>query len=134
MFRVSREINFSYGHRLLNHPGKCARLHGHNGRVLIEVASDKLNAQGMVVDFYDIKETAGNWIDEVLDHHMILWDQDPLVPVLQKIGEWPVLMKESPTAEAIARWIFEEVRAKGLPVTKLTLWETENSFAVYEKQ
>ena len=35
MFRVSREINFCYGHRLLNYPGKCCHLHGHNGKLTI---------------------------------------------------------------------------------------------------
>ena len=32
MFRVTREITFCYGHRLLNYDGKCRHLHGHNGR------------------------------------------------------------------------------------------------------
>ena len=40
-------------------------------------------------------------------------------------------MKENPTAEALARWVFEEARKMKLPVTRVTLWETENSFAVY---
>ena len=35
MFTVSREIDFCYGHRLLNYAGKCRHLHGHNGRVVI---------------------------------------------------------------------------------------------------
>ncbi len=54
MYSVIREIHFSYGHRLLNYKGKCANLHGHNGRVQIEVSSEKLNSLGMVMDFYEI--------------------------------------------------------------------------------
>jgi hypothetical protein len=30
MFTVTQELRFCYGHRLLEHPGKCGRLHGHN--------------------------------------------------------------------------------------------------------
>ena len=41
MFRVTRQIDFCYGHRLLNYEGKCRYLHGHNGRavIVIEVAA-----------------------------------------------------------------------------------------------
>ena len=37
MYRVTTEINFAYGHRLLDYNGKCAHPHGHNGRVEIEL-------------------------------------------------------------------------------------------------
>ena len=30
-YQVTKTIEFSYGHRLLNHNGKCRYLHGHNG-------------------------------------------------------------------------------------------------------
>ena len=133
MYRITREIHFSYGHRLLNYEGKCARLHGHNARLLIELSSEKLNPQGMVMDFYQIRETVGAWIDQTLDHQMILSEKDPLVRVLQEAGEPVVLMKESPTAEALARWIFTEVRKMRLPIYKVTLWETETSSAVYHE-
>ena len=133
MYRVTRQIHFSYGHRLIDYEGKCARLHGHNARVLIEVSSEKLNHQGMVMDFYKIKEEIGKWIDETLDHRTILAEKDPLVRLLQKAGEPVVLMKENPTAEALAKWIFDEARKKHLAVARVTLWETENSCAVYHE-
>ncbi len=131
-YAVGREIHFSYGHRILGHKGKCARLHGHNGRACVEVSSGKLDSLGMVVDFYQIRETIGKWIDETLDHRMILCEKDPLVEVLQKAGEPLVVMKENPTAEAMAKWIFEEARKKSLPVSRVTLWETDSSFASYQ--
>ncbi len=133
MFSVPRQIHFSYGHRLLDHPGKCANLHGHNGRVEIELSSERLDTQGMVMDFYKIREALGTWIDETMDHKMILWEKDPLVPVLEKAGEPVVKMKENPTAEALARWIFQEARKKRLPVSKVTLWETANACASYHE-
>lgn len=130
---VIREIHFSYGHRLLNHPGKCARLHGHNGRVQIEISSEALNDQKMVMDFYEIRSVIGKWIDETLDHRLILGKKDPLVEILKKTGESIVVIEENPTAEVLAKWIFEEAQKKKLPVTKITLWETETSAATYSK-
>lgn len=133
MYTVGREIHFCYGHRLVNHPGKCARLHGHTGRAVIEFRDAALNAQGMVLDFFEIKKTIGQWIQDHLDHRMILSARDPLVPVLKDRGEELVVIDENPTAENLARRIFLEARKMGLPVARVTLWETENSFAVYEE-
>ena len=50
-YRVAKEIAFCYGHRLLDYAGKCRHLHGHNGRAVITLESDRLDALGMVVDF-----------------------------------------------------------------------------------
>ena len=52
MYRVTREIQFCYGHRLLNYDGKCKYMHGHNGRAIIAIEADKLDDRGMVLDFY----------------------------------------------------------------------------------
>ena len=62
--RVTASIDFSYGHRLLGHRGRCRRLHGHNGRLEVEVAAGALDDLGMVVDFADIKRSVGAWVDE----------------------------------------------------------------------
>src|SRR6185437_11353099 len=56
MYRVSREIAFCYGHRLLNYDGKCRHLHGHNGRAVITLQGAGLDRCGMLVDFGEIKE------------------------------------------------------------------------------
>ena len=132
LFSVTREIHFSYGHRLLNYQGKCANIHGHNGRLILEFSSPKLDHQNMVIDFYKIKEVMGAWVQNTIDHKLILWEKDPLAKLLQKSGETFVLIKENPTAEALAKWIYEEARKKRLPISKVTLWETENSCATYE--
>jgi len=132
MFKVAKMIYFNYGHRLLGDHSKCSHLHGHSARVEIEMASPKLNPKGMVVDFFDIKRTIGEWIDRELDHKMILWSKDPLAKLLKKAGEPVVLVGENPTAEMLARWIFREARRMKLPVSKVTLWENQDSAAVYE--
>lgn len=134
MYSVIREIHFSYGHRLVGHQGKCRHVHGHNGRVQIEVAAEKLDALGMVVDFSEISRTIGKWIDENFDHVLILWDKDPLVPVLSERGEKILVVAENPTAEYLARRIFEEARKMKLPVARVVVWETNDSSASYSDQ
>ncbi len=131
MYTVIREIHFSYGHRLVGHQGKCRHVHGHNGRVQIEVAAEKLDALGMVVDFSEISRTIGKWIDENFDHVLILWEKDPLVPVLNERGEKILVVAENPTAEYLARRIFEEARKMKLPVARVVVWETNDSSASF---
>ncbi len=132
MYQVIREIHFSYGHRLVGHAGKCRHVHGHNGRVQIEVASEKLDKLGMVIDFSEISRTIGKWIDENLDHVLILWEKDLLVPILKEKKEKFLTVPENPTAEFLARWIFEEARKMKLSVSKVTFWETNDSCASYQ--
>lgn len=133
MFRVTKEIWFCYGHRLLNYHGKCAHLHGHNGKAVITVEAETLDDLGMVVDFSLLKKTLGTWIDDTLDHTMLLHEDDPVVPVLKKQNERHYVMNVNPTAENIAKLIFDTAKAKGIPVVEVTLWETENSFATYRE-
>ena len=131
MYRVTEIADFCYGHRLLRYKGKCDHLHGHNGRVEIELASPSLNEQSMVVDFSDISRIVKEWIDQNLDHRMLLHRDDPLVAVLKKHDEPLFLMDSDPTAEAIAKVIFDYAMSRGLRVSKVRLWETPGSVASY---
>jgi 6-pyruvoyltetrahydropterin/6-carboxytetrahydropterin synthase len=133
MFRVTREIHFCYGHRLLNYNGKCRNLHGHNGKAQIVMESAGLDSLGMVVDFGHIKKVVQTWIDDTLDHKMILHRDDPVLPDLRARNEPVVVVDVNPTAENIARMIFDYAVSQGLPVVEVTLWETENSFATYRR-
>lgn len=134
MFSVSREIDFCYGHRLLNYAGKCRHLHGHNGRIIISFEAASLDDRGMVMDFSEIKETVHRWIDENLDHRMILNRADPAVAVLRDLNEPIYLMDDNPTVENIARLIFEIAQSKGLPVVDVRMWETPRCSARYRGQ
>ncbi|HEX9779743.1 MAG TPA: 6-carboxytetrahydropterin synthase [bacterium] len=131
MYTVTRVIHFSYGHRLLNYEGRCRFLHGHNGRVEVELRAAGLDAQGMVRDFDDIKQTIQQWIDDTLDHAMLLRKDDPLAESLKTRGERIYLMDVNPTAEAIARLIFDYALTQGLSVSEVRVWETERSVAAY---
>ncbi len=131
MYSVTREISFCYGHRLLNYSGKCRHLHGHNGRAVITLAAAALDELGMVMDFSRLKRVVGGWIDQTLDHKMLLHRDDPVLPLLRQQGEPVHVLDVNPTAENIARLIFEFTAAQGFPVIEVQLWETDTCFAAY---
>lgn len=130
---VTKVIDFCYGHRLLNYAGKCKNLHGHNGRLEIDIAADKLDTRGIAQDFSDIKKTVKGWVDTELDHKMLLNEKDPMVPFFQEKGESLFLFQDNPTAENIAKLIFEAAKKMGFAVTEVRLWETADSYATYRE-
>lgn len=131
MYEVTRAIEFCYGHRLLNYEGKCRHLHGHNGKAVITLQAEQLDHRGMVLDFSDIKSVISHWIDDNLDHRMILRKDDPAVPLLQDLNEPLYLLDVNPTAENIARVIFDVTQEHGFPIVEARLWETPKCFATY---
>ena len=133
MYTVAEVIEFSYGHRLLRYRGKCAHLHGHNARVEIVLASETLDGQSMVADFSEIGRVVRGFIDEHLDHRLLLHRDDPLVEILRRHDEPMFLMDGDPTAEEIARLIYERAAAAGLAVREVRLWETSTSMASYSR-
>jgi 6-pyruvoyltetrahydropterin/6-carboxytetrahydropterin synthase len=131
MYRVTREISFCYGHRLLNYDGKCRHLHGHNGRAVLTIESPTLDKLGMVMDFSKIKQVVAGWIDETLDHRMLLHRDDPILPFLHKQNEPVFVLDVNPTAENIAKLIYDYAAKQGFPVTEVRLWETDSCYATY---
>jgi 6-pyruvoyltetrahydropterin/6-carboxytetrahydropterin synthase len=131
MFRVTREITFCYGHRLLNYDGKCRHLHGHNGKAVLTLETRELDALGMVMDFSRIKRVLQTWIDENLDHRMLLHQDDPVLPFLRQQGEPVFVMDVNPTAENIAKLIYDFSNRQGIPIIEVRLWETESCWASY---
>ena len=128
-YRVTKTFDFCYGHRLLRYEGKCRHLHGHNGRVEVDVVADSLDGLGMVVDFGEISANLKQWVDANLDHRMLLCREDPVAAMLGEAGEPLFLMDDNPTAENIARLIFLEGRRCGLDVAEVRLWETPTGCA-----
>lgn len=131
MFSVTQVIDFCYGHRLLRYQGKCSRLHGHNGRLEVVITAPALDAMSMVADFSDIERVVRGFIDEHIDHKMLLHKDDPMVGILKGQGEPVFVMDCDPTAEAIARLICERARSAGLDVSEVRIWETAGSVASY---
>ena len=134
MYSVTKRIDFCYGHRLLDYDGKCRHPHGHNAVVDIEIRSETLDSRNMVRDFGDIKRAVTQWIDEALDHRMLLRHDDPLVAALRQLGEPVYVLDSNPTAERIARLIFDHVASQGFPVVRVGVWETPTSFAEYRAE
>ena len=131
MYVVTKRIEFCYGHRLLDYNGVCKHPHGHNAVAEIEVRAEALDGRDMVADFSDIKRLVKGWIDTELDHKMVLRRDDPLVTALAALGEPVYLLDSNPTVERIARLIFDAAASLGLPVSRVTVWETPTSWATY---
>jgi len=131
MYSVTKRIDFCYGHRLLDYDGICRHLHGHNAVAEISVRSVELDSRCMVCDFSELKRLVKTWVDETIDHKMILRRDDPLVTPLQEMGEPVFLVDSNPTVEHIAKIIFDFARAQGLPVESVKVWETPTSSATY---
>ena len=134
MYSVSKTFSFCYGHRLLNDPGECGGLHGHTAKATIMIEADELDKLGMVCHFDQLKDKVGAWIEDNLDHRMLLAEGDPLVKVLKEQGEKVVVLAGNPTAENIARMVFEETSSVGLPVSQVEIWESPTSKATYRNQ
>ena len=131
MYSVTKRIEFCYGHRLMEYDGVCRHPHGHNAVVEIDIRADTLDGRNMVADFNDIKRIVKGWIDRELDHKMILRKDDPLAEALRTMGEPMYLLESNPTVERIARLIFDKSHEQGLPVSRVTVWETPTSWATY---
>lgn len=131
VYQITKSFTFCYGHRLLGDSGKCGHLHGHTARVEVTLSGESLNNLGMVENFDAIKDKIGRWIEETLDHKMLLNKDDPLLKLLKEVGEPVYALDANPTAENLARLIFEAAREKGLSVKKVTFWESPTSAATY---
>ena len=131
MYRITKRFHFCYGHRLLDYVGPCAHPHGHNGLVEVDLESPELDGRGMVWDFGEISSRLKDFIDSRLDHQMILRSDDPLAVVLREMGDPVHLMTANPTAENLARLIYDEGRQRGIPVSAVRFWETPRNCAEY---
>lgn len=150
MYKIKKTFHLAYGHRLLHYKGKCENLHGHNGLVEVTLESEELNSEKMVMDFTELGAKMKTWLDEHLDHRVILSAGDPLAAVLEREGQRCFLTGrgagastgrgagaitgENPTAEVLARLIFDAAEGLGLPVAEAAFWETPTAMASYKKR
>ncbi|MEU4955378.1 6-pyruvoyl tetrahydropterin synthase family protein [Streptomyces lavendulae] len=127
--QISKSFEFSYAHRLLDYNGRCRFLHGHNAVVEVSLAASTLDTFGMVIDVasIDIKQ----WVDENLDHKVLLYRHDPLVSVLEDAGQRVYTMDAHPTAENIACLLWDTAHKAGLPIAEARLRETSTICASY---
>lgn len=141
--QISKEIQFDYGHCVTYHESQCQNLHGHRAKVVIVVegnliTEDRNPEMGMVMDFGKIKKLAMTHVHDVLDHAFIIWEHDPRAKTIQSISNKVVVMPFVPTAEQLAKWVFDQLADKisnefstGLKLTEIHFYETPTSCARY---
>ena len=123
MFEVTIEETFAAGHALRNYRGKCENVHGHNYRCQVTVEGSDVDENGLLVDFVELKKIVHSVLDR-LDH--------------QWLNDYPPFDKINPSAENIAKYIFDEVHAglgvrEGVSLGQVRLWETDTAYAVYRR-
>ena len=77
-----------------------------------------------------------------LDHAFMVWDKDQeMIDFFNSSkGHKPVIVPFTPTAENVAKYIFDSLSTKiidnygnGLHLSSVKVWETPTSYAVYSK-
>lgn len=128
---VTKEVTFDAAHRLSFHKGKCYNLHGHTYKLCLTLACRDLD-DNMVLDFYEIKEIL-NEVVEHYDHTTLLYDGDEknqkLFSTMSELGLKVLLLSCEPTVENMAKRFMLFFKRKGLPVVKVTMFETPTSYA-----
>jgi 6-pyruvoyltetrahydropterin/6-carboxytetrahydropterin synthase len=99
-------------------------VHGHNYRCQVTVNGEELDEIGLLVDFVELKKVVHGVIDR-LDH--------------QWLNEFPPFDVLNPSAENIAKYIYDEVTAglktqKGVRLDAVKLWETDTASATYRRK
>lgn len=120
MFEISVEHSFAAGHALRGYKGKCENVHGHNYKVRVTVTGRELNSTGLLMDFVELRSALKACAERV-DHRFL----NDLAP----------FDRLNPSAENLARFFCEgiepQVRAQGLKIESVTVWETDTSSATF---
>ena len=109
---LSKDFKFDAAHNLIHYHGKCEKLHGHTYRLRI-VLEGEPDAEGMIMDFIDLKHIVNEHVLSRLDHAYL---NDIIT---------------QPSAENIALWIWHElderVKRENCSLYEVHVWETETS-------
>lgn len=96
-YTLTKSMRFEASHQLLHHDGKCARLHGHSWKLIVEIQGDELHEdgpqRGMLLDYGRLKKSMKRLHEDLLDHHHLN----------------DTLDTDSPTSEEVARQVFERL-------------------------
>jgi 6-pyruvoyltetrahydropterin/6-carboxytetrahydropterin synthase len=121
MYTLSVEKVISSAHQLRDYDGPCARIHGHNWKVKVDVQSEKIDESGIVIDFTELDKHLLEVIGP-FDHQLI-----NVVPPFDKIN---------PTAENLVKFIYQELKIKlsqKVSLVKVSIWETDEYMVSYEE-
>ena len=141
---ISRKCNFDSGHRVMNERMKCFNIHGHTYLCEVTFEFENMEEIGYAIDFKEIKRVFLQWIDDILDHGMILNPKDTkLIETTREYGTKLWLMSLNgeneycnPSVENIAKEIFLAMAIlsntlysntpTGLKIHKVKIYETPN--------
>ncbi len=130
--RIAKEFRWEMGHRLIYHEGKCKNLHGHSYKMMVEFKG-KPDNNGMVLDFYDVKEIIQPLIEELDHSFMVKSDDAELIDVLDKLKSKYILVDFHSTAENICYYFLDKIKSSKLPSSiekiKVRVFETETTYA-----
>lgn len=136
---ISKEVQFDAGHRVPEHGSKCRHPHGHRYRVVAYAAGEIQRAgeaDGMVLDFGDLKRGLTEAVHDPLDHGFLVSANDAVLRDALDREDWKVtILDETPTAENLAVWCWEhlsawlERHAPAVTLAALEVWETPTSMA-----
>lgn len=137
MFVISKEIEFDAGHRVPLHESKCKNPHGHRYRVVAYIEGDLITEgpeSGMVRDFSVVKQLLMDLVHDKYDHGFIVHEQD--MDMMNALGfgegEWKVIVVPFiPTAECLAKGIYDDMKPHLPNLFKIEVWETPTSCAEY---
>ena len=120
MYEVKIITQFAAAHRLENFYGKCEALHGHNWKVEVFLAGEKLDSAGLLIDFGVIKARTNEVLEEI-DH--------------KYLNELAAFRDCNPSSENLARYLFERLGAvlngDAVTVRRVNVWESDNACASY---
>lgn len=143
---ITRKGSFDSGHRVMNEFMKCFNIHGHTYLYELTFSFDAIEEIGYAIDFKEIKRVGCQWIDDTLDHGMIVNPEDTVVieatkTLNTKLWEMSLNGKGkycNPSVENISKEIFlameilfDEVyksRGTGLRIHEVTIYETPNCY------
>jgi len=121
-FILKTLLDFASAHSLRGYEGDCAKLHGHNWKIEVQVEGSQLNEIGMVIDFKEIKRQAKQVIAE-LDHTFL--------------NDHPYFKTVNPTAENIAVYLFrainQRIQTETVKMHSLTVWENDRNCVTYSE-
>lgn len=136
MYRMTVKHTIEAAHRLLhpNSPAKCRNIHGHRWAVELTLAGNALDERGMLVEFGQLKQAWKGWLDNHLDHVLILHEKDPLRNAILSVEPTHRIyqLAGEPTAEKVAQLLYNQAQKilediPGVWVEKVQVAETENN-------
>lgn len=133
--KIAKEFTWEMGHRLTFHQGKCINLHGHSYKCMVELSGTP-DENGMILDYYDMKNVVGPIIDE-MDHSFMVYQKDTeVIQALQKLNSRMVIVDFESTAENLCLYLLAKIKESNLPeninAIKVKVLETENTYAEEE--